>query len=80
MRKPEDILKDFDEGYPKFKWFIKKYFHKDVITDIERARKENTVDWLLYLLNSVWYYLPDSQFNIEKNPSGWTEFLKVIEE
>lgn len=80
MTRSERILQDFDEGYPKFKWFIEKYFKPEVITWLERFRKENDTVSILKILNRIWYALPDDEFNIVKNPDGWAEFLKVIEE
>lgn len=79
MRKPEQILKSFDDGYPKFKWFIKEYL-PHLIDYIEIARKEKDTSGLLALLNDVWFSLPDGRFNIIENPPGWSEFLNVIEE
>jgi hypothetical protein len=80
MRKPEDILKDFDEGYPKFKWFIVKYFRNSTIEIIEDLRKQEKVGDLICMLNDIWFLLPDGEFNIRANPPGWSEFLRVIEE
>lgn len=80
MTSSERILKDFDEGYPEFKWFIEKYFKPTVIDWLEKARKEQNASLLLTILNRIWYALPDDEFNIMKNPKGWTEFLRVIEE
>lgn len=80
MRTPEEILKTFDRGYPKFKWFIEKYFEPRVIITLERTRKEKNVTMLITILNRIWYALPDDEFNIKVNPAGWAEFLNVIEE
>lgn len=80
MTRSERILKDFDEGYPKFKWFIEKYFQPDVVRWLEIYRKEKDTVSILKILNRIWYALPDDEFNIMKNPNGWAEFLKVIEE
>lgn len=75
-----EILRAFDAGYPKFRWFIVKHFKLEMLTAIEKAREtENTTD-LLNLLNNVWFYLPDNQFNIKCMPDGWKEFLNVIED
>lgn len=79
MRTDEEILKVFDEGFPKFKWFLEKYFPISMI-GIEDARKKEKVYKLLDLLNHIWYYLPDNKFNLKENPPGWREFLNVIEE
>ena len=80
MTRSERILKDFDEGYPKFKWFIEKHFTSEVIAWVEKYREAQDTVSLLKILNRVWYALPDDEFNIVNNPKGWAEFLKVIEE
>ena len=49
MRTKKQILKAFDEGYPKFKGLIEKYYPK-VIPKIEKARKnEHISDLLIWL-------------------------------
>lgn len=78
-RTKEEILAAFDAGFPKFRWFIEKHFHFNMIVQIERAREEENTLNLLNLLNTVWFYLPDNQFNVRCMPKGWTEFLNVIE-
>lgn len=82
MRTKKDVLKAFDEGYPKFKWFLEKYesFFPDEIPLLEAAREREDVQYILNTLNNIWYYLPDSVFNIKVKPPGWFEFLNVIEE
>jgi hypothetical protein len=80
MRTDEEILKTFDENYPEFKWFIKKYFGQNGCEIIEKVRKENRARDLLYYLNKVWFSLPDELFNIISNPKGYRELLQVLEE
>ena len=80
MRTKKDILKAFDEGFPKFKWFIEKYFDEECMDTLIWARQTRNMTALLGILNQIWFELPDSIFNIVNNPPGWDEFLKVIEE
>jgi len=79
-RTDEEILAAFDAGFPLFRWFIIKHFNLRMLTDIESAREENNTSKLLDRLNTVWFYLPDNQFNIVCMPEGWKEFLNVIEQ
>jgi hypothetical protein len=80
MRTNEEILKVFDEGFPKFKWFLDKYFNEGLMETLIWARQTRNITALLGILNQAWFELPDSIFNIVNNPPGWGEFLKVIEE
>ena len=73
-----DTFEKFDECYPKFKWFIEKHFKDDVIEKIESARIDRNDRELLRILNMIWFYLPDDQYNIMVNPPGWSEFLYLI--
>lgn len=75
-----EILSAFDAGYPKFRWFIVKHFNLRMLTDIEKAREDEDTATLLSRLNTVWFYLPDNQFNVVCMPEGWVEFLNVIED
>jgi len=79
-RTKQEVLNAYDLGYPKFEWFIKHYFKQNTIDLLKQCRKEENVAALLEALNTIWFRLPDSQFNIKENPNGWTEFLNVIEE
>ena len=74
-----DTFEKFDECYPKFKWFIEKHFKDDVIEKIESARIDRDDRTLLRILNMIWFYLPDDQYNIITNPPGWSEFLYLLE-
>ncbi|HUV82820.1 MAG TPA: hypothetical protein VMW53_07090 [archaeon] len=73
-----DVFEKFDQCYPKFKWFIEKHFKDDVIEKIESARIDRNNRCLLSILNMIWFYLPDDEYNIMTNPPGWSEFLYVI--
>jgi len=74
MRKPEDILKDFDEGYPKFKWFIVKYFRNSTIEIIEDLRKQEKVGDLICMLNGIWFLLPDGNLILGLIPPDGLNF------
>jgi len=76
----EQIFEVYDQGYPRFEWFISFYFGKSTIDILKAARFDKDIELLLSTLNKVWFELPDSQFNIKENPAGWTEFLNVIED
>jgi len=80
IRTDEQILTIYDENYPKFEWFILFYFGARAVNKLAKAREMQNVPLLMSILNTIWYELPDSQFNIKENPAGWTEFLEVIEE
>lgn len=72
-------LTNFDESFPKFKWFIEEYFVNTVITKILLYRKNEDVVSMRSILNDVWFILPDNKFNIRENPEGWKEFLNLLE-
>jgi hypothetical protein len=78
LRTDLTLFEKFDECYPKFKWFIEKHFKDDVIEKIEEARIERDKVMLLRILNMIWFYLPDDQYNIMTNPEGWSEFIYLI--
>lgn len=79
-RTDKEVLEAFDNGYPEFRWFIRKYFGQSKIDAIEELRKKGKARALVNLLTDVWYHLPDNKFNIIENPTGWREFLNVIED
>ena len=41
MRTDEEILKVFDEGFPKFKWFLDKYFDEEFMETAEAVGKKD---------------------------------------
>lgn len=75
----QEWLKKYDESYPKFEWFVKKYFVSSIIQDLKNAREKGDVKELDYILNKIWFELPDRHFNLIENPDGWKEFLDLIE-
>jgi hypothetical protein len=74
-----DFFEKYDRNYPKFEWFIKKYFPK-YVAELKLARDADKFVRVLDILNDVWYKLPDNKFNIIVMPEGWREFLYTIEE
>jgi len=59
-------------------WFVVDYFGKGSMDKLDELAEQK--DPSLYShLNDVWYHLPDNQFNIRENPSGWSEFLRLLE-
>ena len=80
MKTNEEILKVFDEGFPKFKWFLDKYFDEGFMETLIWARQTRNTTALLSILNQAWFELPDAEFNLKENPPGWREFVNGIEE
>lgn len=75
----EEFLKAYDEAYPKFEWFIKRY-QPSQMEPLTKHRKDENTEELLVTLNEIWFDLPDHIFNIRENPPGWNEFLSLIED
>lgn len=68
----------FDVTKDTFKWFwVASGFDWEKLLQL---RKEKKKDRMISLMNDVWFALPDGRFNIIENPSGWKEFLDLIEE
>ena len=78
--KDKDWFAYYDEHKLAFKWFILKYFEADIWLNLEKSRVEEDRDHMLYMMNEIWFRLPDHRFNIIVNPLGWSEFLHLIEE
>lgn len=70
----------FDNTKDKFEWFIKKYFDSNIWSNLLIQRENKNVSKIKTILYVVWYFLPDEKFNIIENPSGWSEFLTLIED
>jgi hypothetical protein len=63
----------------KFKWFIDEYF-PELYDHLVEAAEKRMGSLLMKELSDVWFYLPDSKFNIIENPPGWTEFLRILDD
>jgi len=70
---------NFDRNHRKFKWFFDQYFPSQIWDNLIEARRLENQDEMLSIMNGVWFDLPDGRFNIMENPSGWEEFLALIE-
>ena len=79
---PKDInlkIQEIRDALPKMEGFIDKHFPKTKPVllasldqgDYIKARR---------ILNEIWFYLPDGQFNIKENPLGFSELLSLIED
>jgi hypothetical protein len=73
----EEWFQFVDANYPKFVWFIEKYTPK-AKEKLDKLIAERSLS-VFTMLNSIWFELPDNQFNIIENPDGWTEFLFLLE-
>lgn len=69
---------DFDRTKDTFRWFWDQYYpgQWDILL---RLREQDAFNEMMGLMNSVWFGLPDNRFNIANMPSGWHEFLNLIE-
>lgn len=64
---------------PKFSWFITQYFGEEVLLECYELARKGDGNKLISILNDIWFRLPDGRFNIMENPTGWSEFLSIIE-
>jgi len=80
----ERWLQEFDATKHTFQWFFIRYGFEDEWKRLEKYRADNRADnrvgKMKSILNAVWFDLPDDMFNIKVNPTGWPEFLSLIEE
>jgi hypothetical protein len=72
-------LIEFDASKAKFQWFFLQYGFDAEWKRLEEARSKNQVKRMLDLMNFVWFELPDDIFNIKMNPTGWSEFISLLE-
>jgi|WetSurMetagenome_2_1015567.scaffolds.fasta_scaffold421471_1 hypothetical protein len=75
----KEWFKLFDETASEFKWFFIAYGFEIEWESILKLRNLEQRDSIMTIMNNVWYYLPGNKFNIKENPSGWSEFLRLIE-
>jgi hypothetical protein len=73
-------LKEYDGHYPKFEWFILKYFGTECTDILKKLMSEEKHLILFSILSDIWFRLPDHIFNILENPKGWNEFLGLLED
>ena len=70
-------FKVFDKTKDKFQWFIEEYFPgtwQAILSNREGGHRGA----MIFLMNDVWFKLPDHKFNIKESPKGWNEFLFLI--
>lgn len=74
----KDWLERWDKNNEKFKWFIVGSF-MGVWENLVSLREKEDVTHMIIQLENIWFWLPDSKFNIQVNPKGWSEFLNLLE-
>jgi hypothetical protein len=74
----QELLQLFDDTKDNFKWFFDDYGYD--WNKLLELRKAEDQDGMYSYMNTVWYELPDNQFNIMRNPKGWSDFLNLLEE
>lgn len=68
------------ETMPKWVWFVRRYFGPEGVRIINGFIDSKDEVSLKGVLNEIWFKLPDNIFNIKENPTGWTEFLDLVED
>lgn len=74
----QEWLQLFDDTKDNFKWFFDDYGYD--WNKLLELRKAEDQDGMYSYMNNVWFELPDNQFNIMRNPKGWSDFLNLLEE
>ena len=70
----------YDEHESKFRWFFQDYGFDVLWNGLREARGCQDISAMFSFMNEVWFRLPDNKFNIMENPSGWSQFLHLLEE
>ena len=79
IRTKPDWIAEARQSLPKCKWFIVEYFSEARYEKLMQLLDEGEISKLIEMLNTIWFVLPDGQFNIMVSPAGWNEFLSLIE-
>lgn len=83
-KKTRDELSDLCRGYLEkkelFRWFIEKYYGTKKYLELWELAEDDQEAHLRSELNSIWFELPDSVFNIQCAPPGWESFVSLIDE
>lgn len=83
-KKTRDELSDLCRGYLEkkelFRWFIEKYYGLKKYLELWELAENDQEAHLRSELNSIWFELPDSIFNIQYAPPGWESFVSLIDE
>ena len=74
------LCRNYLEKKELFKWFIEKYYGLQKYLDLWELAENNQEAHLRSELNSIWFELPDSVFNIRCAPPGWESFVSLIDE
>ena len=74
----EEWLELYDKNLPQIEWIIRNYF-PSAIDQMKKLREDNNWYALSYRILDMWFWLPDSIFNIRVNPPGWNAFLELID-
>ena len=72
--------KGFLEKKESFRWIIERYYGLKKYMELWNLAENNEDEKLQTELNTIWYELPDSIFNIQNNPKGWENFLSLVED
>lgn len=75
----EQWLNQYEQTRHKFEWFIYEYF-PEYLEPLRKALNNQMPFLMLSMLNDIWFWLPDNKFNVVENPSGWQEFLALLED
>lgn len=75
-----DLCRSYLEKKELFRWFIEKYFGPQKYLELWELAEQDKEGDLRTELESIWFDLPDSIFNIQVCPSGWNSFIALIEE
>ena len=74
------LCREYLEKKELFKWFIEKYYGLQKYLDLWELAENDEEYHLRSELNSIWFELPDSVFNIQCAPPGWESFVALIDE
>lgn len=75
-----ELCRNYLEKKELFKWFIEKYYGLKKYLELWELAESDQEAHLRSELNSIWFELPDSIFNIQYAPPGWEAFVSLIEE
>lgn len=75
-----DLCRGYLEKKELFRWFIEKYYGLKTYLELWELAENDQEARLRSELNSIWFGLPDSVFNIQCAPSGWESFISLIAE
>ena len=74
-----DLCREYLEKKESFKWFIEKYYGIEKYLELWELAENDQEEHLQHELNTIWFELPDSIFNIRCAPPGWEAFVTLVE-